>query len=39
MTIKAICDRCDKEITLKYSGPMGMESPPGWKLVSHSSVP
>lgn len=34
MTIKAICDRCDKEVTLKYSEPMGVESPPGWKLVS-----
>lgn len=34
MAIKAICDRCDKEVTLKYSEPMGMESPPGWKLVS-----
>lgn len=32
MTIKAICDRCDKEVTLKYSEPMGVESPPGWKM-------
>lgn len=33
MTIKAICDRCDKEVTLEYE-PMGMKSPPGWELVS-----
>lgn len=32
MTIKAICDRCDKEVTLKYSGPMGVEEPSGWKM-------
>lgn len=32
MTIKAICDRCDKEVTLEYE-PMGMKSPPGWKIV------
>ena len=32
MTIKAICDRCDKEVTLKYSEPMGVKSPPGWEM-------
>lgn len=32
MTIKAICDRCGKEITLKYSEPMGVKSPPGWEM-------
>ena len=32
MTIKAICDKCGKEITLKYSEPMGVKCPPGWEM-------
>ena len=32
--IKAVCDRCGKEITLKYNE-QGLESLPGWDMEIH----
>lgn len=34
MTIEAICDRCGREITLKYCELGGVEEPSGWRLIT-----
>lgn len=34
MTIKAICDRCGKEITLIKYSELGLEAPLGWRMAT-----